>query len=72
METYAQETIEITRSKDWETIISDEVIRLLNSGAVGKSSHSRAMIIGVALENIADNYLRGDRKMKDYLNLKKF
>lgn len=72
MDIHAQGTIEIARSKDWESIISDEVVRLLNSGAVDQSSHNRAMVIGVALENIADNYLRGDRKTKDYRNLKKF
>lgn len=70
MEKYAQETIEISRSKDWSTIIDEEVNRILKSGLVDQSSHSRAMLIGVALENIADNYLRGDRKSKEYRNIR--
>jgi len=30
------------------------------------------VVIGVALENIADGYLRGNRKIKTYKNLKRF
>ena len=50
----------------------DEVKRLLQSGGIDPDDHSRGMLFGVALENIADNYLRGDRQKKDYKNLKRF
>lgn len=66
---YAQETIEISRSKDWASIIDDEIGRLIKSGMINQDDHSRAMVIGVALENIADNYLRGYRKTKEYRNM---
>lgn len=71
MEKYAQETVEISRSKDWQFIIDSEINRILRSGLVNQSTHSRAMVIGVALENIADHYLRGDRKSKEYRNMRK-
>ena len=72
MEKYAQGTIEIAIETEWESKIIDEIKRLLSSGAVDPESHNRAMVYGVALENIADNYLRGDRKSRDYRNLKRF
>ena len=72
MEKYAQGTIEIAIETEWENKIIDEIKRLLSSGAVDPESHNRAMVYGVALENIADNYLRGGRKSRDYRNLKRF
>lgn len=72
MKKYAQGTIEIAIETEWESKIIDEIKRLLSSGAVDPESHNRAMVYGVALENIADNYLRGDRKNQDYRNLKRF
>jgi hypothetical protein len=49
-----------------------ECIRLLKSGAVDKENHSRGLLFGVAIENIADGYLRGERKTKNYKNLRCF
>lgn len=37
---YAQETIEISRSKDWTSIIDDEIVRLLKSGMINQDDHS--------------------------------
>ena len=48
-----------------------EVERLLNSGAIDDTTPLN-MVFGVALENIADNYLRGGRKTTTYRNLTKF
>lgn len=50
----------------------DEVKRILSSGAVDPSSISRGLLFGVALENIADAYLRGSRKTSEYRNLIRF
>ncbi len=36
-----------------------EVEHLLNSGAVDPENHNRGLLFGVALENLADAYLRG-------------
>ena len=72
MKTFAQKTVEIAIETDWESKIVEEIKRLLSSGAVDPESHNRAMVYGVALENIVDNYLRGDRKSRDYRNLKRF
>ena len=46
-----------------------EVIRLV----LDKNTNdvSLGLIFGVALENIADNYLRGDRSTKQYKQVKK-
>lgn len=49
-----------------------EVKRLLNTGACDPDDHSRGLLFGVALENIADNYLRGEHKSKEYRNMKRF
>jgi hypothetical protein len=74
MKTYKDETIEIAikRADDLHTQFVDEVKRLLNSGAVDVDSHSRGLLFGVALENLADGFLRVDRKSKEYKNLKHF
>lgn len=50
----------------------DEVKRLLNSGAVDPSTISRGLLFGVALENLADTYLRGSRWNSEYRNLIRF
>jgi len=71
MEDYAQETIKKANDTDWQKKIIYEVKRLLTSGAVDPEFHNRGTIFGVALENVADNYLRGERKSKDYRNLKR-
>ena len=73
-QTYAEETIQIAEQRARETAeqLVAEVKRLLKSGALDPDSHSRGLLFGVALENIADNYLRGERKSNDYRNLKCF
>ena len=71
MENYAQETIDIANATDWQAKIIYELKRLLSSGAVDQEFHSRGMLYGVALENVADNYVRGERKSRDYRNLKR-
>ena len=48
----------------------EEVRRLLKSGAVDPENHSRGLLFGVALENLADDFLRGERKSREYRNLK--
>lgn len=72
MNEFAQKTIEIFRSTDWGSKIDAEVNRLLRSGAFSDSDHNRALVIGVALENLADNYMRDMRKSTDYKNAKRF
>lgn len=59
------------RAEQIRTQFEAEVSRLLSSGAVGNDT-SRAMLFGVALENIADGFLRGDRKTKAYRTLTRF
>lgn len=75
--TFLEETIEIMleRADDVRSEFIKEVGRLLASGAVDVESHNRGMIFGVALENIADTFLRlrpGTPERRAYLNLKKF
>ena len=72
--TYYEETLEMIQERKQELAeaFEAECNRLLNSGALDKESHSRGLLFGVAVENISDNYLRGERKNKDYKNLKCF
>lgn len=49
-----------------------EVDRLLRTGALDGENYSRGLVLGVAVENIADRWLAGERKKKDYHNLKFF
>jgi hypothetical protein len=74
MKTYADETMEIaiTRGEELQTKFVEEVRRLLKSGAVDGESHSRGLLYGVALENLADDFLRSERKNEEYKNLKHF
>jgi len=48
-----------------------EVQHLINSGALD-TCYSRGLLFGVALENVADNFLRGERNAASYRNLKRF
>lgn len=50
----------------------EEVERLLNSGGFDSVNGPLHILFGVAFENIADNYLVGDRRSKFYKNLKRF
>jgi len=49
-----------------------EVDRLLRCGAVDPDNHNRGLLLGVAVENIADRWLQGEHKKADYRNLKHF
>lgn len=46
-----------------------ECYRLLNTGAMDKEFHSRALLFGVALDNLADGYRDNSKEWK---NLKHF
>lgn len=75
--TFLEDTIEIMleRADDIRFQFIEEVMRLLASGAVDAEEHNRGMIFGVALENIADRFLRirpGTPERRAYLKLKKF
>ena len=60
------------RTKSLQAEVLVEVDRLLHSGALNLDNHSRGLVIGVAVENIADRWLQGERKTKEYRNLKHF
>ena len=72
--TFKEETLELAekRAKDIAQKFIDEVKHLLNSGAVDSESHNRGLLFGVAIENVADGFLSGERKTKEYKNLKHF
>jgi len=71
---YKEETMEIAekRAEELKEKFLQEVKHLLNSGAVDLENHNRGLLFGVAIENIADRYLRSERKSKEYKNLKCF
>jgi len=71
---YKDETIEIAkkRSSELQRAFIVEVERLIASGGVDTESHSRGLLFGVALENLADGFLRGEKKSKAYKNLRCF
>lgn len=69
---YKQETLEIARKARVQEKFEAEVLRLLNSGAIDPNGHNRGLLFGVAVENMADDWLRGNRKNSDYRNLKRF
>jgi hypothetical protein len=74
VKSYREETTEIAaeRAAQISEKFIAEVERLLKSGAVNLEFHNRSMLYGVALENLADAFLRGERKTKEYRNLKRF
>ena len=59
------------RAADLKARFEAEVSRLIASGSV-TSDTSRGLLFGVALENLADEFLRGERKTKAYRNLIRF
>lgn len=67
-----KELAAIVAARDIAPKFLDEIDRLLRTGAVDLADHSRGLLFGIALENIADNYLRGDKKTREYRNLKRF
>jgi len=72
--TFAEETMELAleRTEGLREQVIAEIKRLLQSGAVNLESHNRGILFGVAVENIADLWLSGERKSKEYRNLKCF
>jgi|GEM_PF-2641383 len=70
MEEWHKETREIAngRAEDIKKEFLKEVDHLIRSGASG--NQIRGLLFGVALENIADRYIR--KRDKDYKNLKCF
>lgn len=74
MDAYTAETLVLAneRSAGIKEQFVAEVNRLLRSGGVDTANHSRGLLFGVALENIADDFLRGERKSGAYRNLKHF
>jgi ATP-dependent protease Clp ATPase subunit len=71
---YYEETLQLIETRKGEIAdkFAEECKKLLRSGAVDKESHNRGLLFGVAIENIADDYLFGERKGKEYRNLKCF
>jgi len=68
---YSEETMEIAkkRAEQIQEQFLAEVGRLLRSDAIDPENHSRGLMFGVALENIADGFLRGERWSGAYKNL---
>ena len=74
MTNWNEETIKIARERAdvlREQFI-DEVMHLLKSGALDDEKYSRGTLFGVALENIANRYLIGEKTSKTYKNLCRF
>ena len=72
---FYKETLQLIeeRKKEIAEQFEKECLKLLNCGAIDKENHSRGLLFGVAVENIADDYLRGQhRKSKEYKNMKCF
>ena len=71
---YSAETLLIAeeRKRSIAAEVLVEVDRLLRSGGIDTDNHSRGLVLGVAVENIADKWLRGERKSAAYRNLKCF
>lgn len=67
MKNYFDETLEMITKKKLEIAekFENECVRLLGSGALDKNSHSRAVLFGVALENIADGYRDNSKEWKN-------
>ena len=71
MDSYYKETIAMikNRKKMIAEAFEKECLRLLNSGAIDKESHSRGALFGIALENLANGY---DTSTREARNLRKF
>jgi predicted nucleotidyltransferase len=69
---YYRDVMLVTKLSDFQNKIEKEVDRILMSGCVDIEDYSQtSMVIGVAMENVADMYIR-DRGSKEYSNMKKF
>jgi hypothetical protein len=71
---YREETQRLARQRaeDIKNGFIAEVLRLLDSGGIDPDSHSRGLLFGVALENLADAFLRGEKTGKAYRHLRRF
>jgi hypothetical protein len=73
MNQYEIETMKIAKNTCIQEKFISEVNRLLKSGCIDpESNYSRGLLFGVALENVADGWLQGKRKTKEYRNMKCF
>ena len=45
---------------------------LIDAGCLQESGYSRGVLFGAVLEDIADGFIRGERKTETYKNIKKF
>ena len=69
---FYKETMGIIKKVNIQQKLEDEVERILNSGAIDmEEGCHRGILIGVALQNIASNYVRGEERHFDYKNIKK-
>ena len=69
---FYKETIGIIKKVNIQQKLEGEVERLLNSGAIDmEEGCHRGILIGIALQNIAANYVRGEERHFDYKNIKK-
>lgn len=71
MTTRDMETLEIAMQADIQTKFMQEVTRIILARG-DDPDESRGLLFGVALENLADSYLRGERKTRNYKNLRSF
>lgn len=74
MTDWNDETIKIARERAevLKEQFIDEVMHLLKSGALDAENYSRGTLFGVALENIANRYLIGEKNSETYKNLRRF
>lgn len=69
---FFKETMEILEDKDFDMAVREEVERILKSGTIDMNiGCARNILFGVALENLSDKYLRGERKYRFYNSIKK-
>ena len=69
---FYKETMAIIKKANIQQKLEDEVERILNSSAIDMDEGChRGILIGIALQNIAANYVRGEEKSWTYKNLKK-
>jgi len=69
---FYNETLQMIEENRLKTgsLVANECIRLLNSGAIDKNYHSRSDLFKAAFQSIADSYWISNAK--DYHNLRKF
>lgn len=69
---FFKETMKLLEGRDFNMAMKEEVERILKSGAIDMNiGCTRNILFGVALENLSDNYLRGERKYRFYNDTKK-